>query len=70
MEDIISDFIIQYPKNKKFEDFIKFFYNSFDKKIKMERKVKEKNKYKRMRDIGLSYIISNKLKISSQIRNN
>lgn len=53
-------------KGKSFEDFLKYFYLNFQKEVN-NRKGKDKDKYIRMRDNILKYIISNEKMISSEI---
>lgn len=67
MEEILVDFVNKYPKNKKFEDFLKYFYFTIEKKISFEKQQIQKNKYKKIRLNGLSYIMKNKSKILSYI---
>lgn len=67
MEEILNDFVNKYPKNKKFEDFLQYFYYSIEERIKLEKQLVQKNKYKKIRNIGLSYIMKNKSKILSYI---
>jgi hypothetical protein len=53
-------------KGKSFEDFLKYFYLNFQKEVN-NRKGKDKDKYIRMRDNILKFIISNEKMISSEI---
>jgi hypothetical protein len=69
MEEILNDFVTKYPRNKKFEDFLKYYYFTIEKKINSEKQLLQKNKYKKIRNSGLSYIMSNKSKILSYICN-
>lgn len=53
-------------KGKSFEDFLKYFCLNFQKEVN-NRKGKDKDKYIRMRDNILKFIISNEKMISSEI---
>ena len=50
-----------------FDDLLKYFYFSYDVKIKSEKSQNIKNKYMQTRNNLLSYIIANKQKISMEI---
>jgi hypothetical protein len=50
-----------------FDDFLKYFYFYYDKKISVEKTQKVKNKYIEARKNILSYILANKQKIMAEI---
>lgn len=52
---------------KNFEDFLKYFYSYYDKKISFEKSQKVKNKYIKTRNNILAYILTNKKKIELEI---
>jgi hypothetical protein len=71
MNQLVNDYIIEFIKNEKgitFNDFMKYFYFSFDEKIKNEKKKLLKNKYIKMRRSILQYILSNKVLINNRIK--
>jgi predicted N-acyltransferase len=53
-----------------FDDFLKYFYFSYDKKISLEKSQDVKNKYIKARKNILSYILQNKQKIIAEINKN
>jgi hypothetical protein len=60
-------YIIKTEKLNNFDDFLKYFYFCYDEKIKSEKSQSIKNKYIKVRNNLLSYIIANKQKISMEI---
>lgn len=54
-------------KKQKYNDFLAHVYMIFDKKISLCKKDKEMNKYKKMRNSVLSYILANERAIKSEI---
>ncbi len=52
-----------------YEDFLKYFYFYYDKKITLEKSQNVKNKYIMIRKNILSYILANKNKIMAEINN-
>ena len=54
-------------KKQKYNDFLAHVYTTFDKKISLCKKDKEMNKYKKMRNSVLSYIVANERAIKSEI---
>ncbi|MGA0121085.1 MAG: hypothetical protein ACO3HJ_06480 [Methylophilaceae bacterium] len=71
MKQLVNDYIAEFIKNEKkltFNDFLKYFYFSFDEKIKKEKKEIIKNKYIKMRKSILQYILSNKILINNIIK--
>lgn len=54
-------------KKQKYNDFLAHVYLTFDKKISLCKKDKEMNKYKKMRNSVLSYIVANERAIKSEI---
>jgi hypothetical protein len=71
MKQLVNDYIAEFIKNEKkltFGDFLKYFYFSFDEKIKKEKKEIIKNKYIKMRKSILQYILSNKILINNIIK--
>ena len=71
MKQLENDYIAEFIKNEKkltFNDFLKYFYFSFDEKIKKEKKEIIKNKYIKMRKSILQYILSNKILINNIIK--
>lgn len=54
------------PK-RKYNDFLAHVYTTFDKHISLCKKDKEMNKYKKMRNSVLSYILANERAIKSEI---
>jgi hypothetical protein len=71
MKQLVDEYIQEFIKNQKgitFNDFVRYFYFSFDKKIKNEKKKLLKNKYIQMRKSILQYVSCNKLFISKRIK--
>jgi hypothetical protein len=62
ISDIMKNFV-----GGKFDDFLKYFYFYYDKKISAEKTQKVKNKYIEARKNILSYILANKQKITAEI---
>lgn len=54
-------------KKQKYNDFLAHVYLTFDKKISLCKKDKEMNKYKKMRNSVLNYILANERAIKSEI---
>ncbi len=54
-------------KKQKYNDFLAHVYTTFDKKISLCKRGKEMNKYKKMRNSVLSYIVANERAIKSEI---
>lgn len=56
-------------KNKKlaYKNFLGYVYMTFDKKISLCRSDREMNKYKKMRNNVLSYIVANEQAITTEI---
>jgi hypothetical protein len=66
----MNDVFLMAIKNKtfkNFDDFLKYFYFYYDKKISVEKTQKVKNKYIEARKNILSYILANKQKITAEI---
>jgi hypothetical protein len=53
---------------KTFRDFVSYVYFSFQKKIDLSNKKQDKNKYIKMRQSILKYILSNEKIIESEIK--
>jgi hypothetical protein len=71
MKQLVDEYIEEFVKNQKgitFNDFMKYFYSSFDVKIEDEKKKLLKNKYIKMRKSILQYIFANKIFISNRIK--
>ncbi len=62
--------LIGLKKFSNFDDFLKYFYFSYDKKISLEKSQDVKNKYIKARKNILSYILQNKQKIIAEINKN
>ena len=66
--DIIKTF---HPQSKsrmeKYNDFLAHVYTIFDKKISLSKTDREMNKYKKMRNSVLSYIVANERAITTEI---
>lgn len=54
-------------KGKKYNDFIEYVYFTFDKQINSIKKNKDKDKYIKIRNSVLSYIIANEKVIVSEL---
>jgi hypothetical protein len=71
MKQLVDEYIEEFVKNEKgitFNDFIRYFYFSFDKKIKSEKKKLLKNKYIQMRKSILQYVSCNRVNIINRIK--
>lgn len=71
MKHLIDQYISSFINDEKgitFNDFIKYFYFGFDKRIKNEKNKSLKNKYIKMRQSILKYIVDNKRLIINQIQ--
>jgi hypothetical protein len=71
MKQLVDEYIEEFIKNEKevtFNDFMRYFYFSFDKKIKNEKKKLLKNKYIQMRKSILQYVSCNRVNISNRIK--
>jgi hypothetical protein len=71
MKQLVDKYIEEFIKKEKeitFDDFIRYFYFSFDKKIKNEKKKSSKNKYIKMRKSILQYVSCNRVNISNKIK--
>lgn len=63
----IFDKLISENKFLNFDEFLQYFYFYFDKLIKNEKKQKVKNKYIKIRNNMLSYIVANKQSIVKKL---
>lgn len=54
-------------KIKKYNDFLAHVYMTFDKKISLCKTNREMNKYKKMRNSILRYIVANERAITTEI---
>ena len=54
-------------KKQKYNEFLAHVYTTFDKKISLCKTDREMNKYKKMRNSVLSYIVANERAIKSEI---
>jgi hypothetical protein len=71
MKHLIDEYISSFINDERgisFNDFIKYFYFGFDKRIKNEKNKSLKNKYIKMRQSILKYIVDNKRLINNQIQ--
>ena len=71
MKQLVDEYIQEFIKNQKgitFNDFMRYFYFSFDKKIKNEKKKLLKNKYIQMRKSILQYVSCNRVNIINRIK--
>jgi hypothetical protein len=68
LDDELND-AIKSQKFSNFDDFLKYFYFYYDKKISLEKSQSVKNKYIMIRKNILSYILANKNKIIAEISN-
>jgi len=64
LRDIVKKFV-----GSTFEEFLEYFYSYFDSKIKTEKSQKAKDKYIKIRNSMLSYIVANKQHIMAELRN-
>lgn len=68
ISDIIKSFESKYKsKSQKYRDFLAYVYSTFDKKINLCKATKLKNKYIKMRQSALEYIIVNEKDIKNKI---
>jgi hypothetical protein len=70
--NLISDLIKSFESTSKgviprYNDFLAHVYMVFDKKISLCKVDREMNKYKKMRNSVLSYIVANERAIKSEI---
>jgi len=69
--DIISSFeSSSKTKNRRYNDFLAHVYFVFDKKISLCKTDKMMNKYKKMRQSALGYIVANEKAIIAEICKN
>ena len=67
--DLINSFESDSKKSReKYEQFLIYVYNTFDKKIKVTKSDKLKNKYNQIRKSILQYIVANKKNIINKIK--
>jgi hypothetical protein len=68
IQDIIKTFESKSKnKHQKYNDFLGHVYITFHKKILLCKTDREMNKYKKMRNSVLSYIVANERAIKSEI---
>jgi hypothetical protein len=72
MDPVILDIIKSFEsksksKSQKYRDFLAYVYSTFDKKINLCKAIKLKNKYIKMRQSALEYIIVNEKDIKNKI---
>lgn len=69
MNTVVLQIIKSFKSKKKdnYNDFLAHVYKTFDDKINSCRVEKLKNKYKKMRESILEYIVSNEEQIISKI---
>ena len=72
MDPVILDIITSFEsksksKSQKYRDFLAYVYSTFDKKINLCKAIKLKNKYIKMRQSALEYIIVNEKDIKNKI---
>ena len=72
MDPVILDIIKSFEsksksKSQKYRDFLAYVYSTFDKKINICKAIKLKNKYIKMRQSALEYIIVNEKDIKNKI---
>jgi len=68
IQDIIKSF--ESPSKSrmgKYNDFLAYVYMNFDKKISLCKTDREMNKYKKMRNSVLRYIVANERAITTEI---
>ena len=68
IQDIIQSF--ESPsksRGARYNDFLAHVYTTFDKHISLCKKDREMNKYKKMRNSVLNYIVANERAIKSEI---
>jgi hypothetical protein len=66
----IEDILVKCKSFSNFDDFLKYFYFYYNKKISSEKSQNVKNKYIKARKNILSYILQNKQKIIAEISKN
>lgn len=68
IQDIIKSFeSLSKTRGKRYNDFLAHVYMTFDKKISLCKSDKEMNKYKKMRNSILKYIVANERAITTEI---
>ena len=68
IKDLIKSFETSSKrKQDKYNDFLAHVYTTFDKQISLCKSDKMMNKYKKMRNSVLSYIVTNEKAIRSEI---
>jgi hypothetical protein len=68
IQDIIKSFeTTSKGRESRYRDFLAHVYLIFDKNISLCKTDKEMNKYKKMRNSVLSYIVANERAIKSEI---
>jgi hypothetical protein len=66
--EILQSFeTISKNKMQKYKDFLAHVYMTFDKRISLCKTDGEMNKYKKMRNSVLSYIVANERAIQSEL---
>jgi hypothetical protein len=71
IRDIIKTFeSTSKNRNQKYNEFLAHVYATFDKHISLCRSDKMMNKYKKMRNSVLSYIVANERAITAEICKN
>ena len=69
IEDLIKTFETSSKNRKdKYNDFLAHVYTNFDKQISLCKSDKIMNKYKKMRNSVLSYIVANERAIQSKLK--
>ena len=69
IEDLIKTFETSSKNRKdKYNDFLAHVYTNFDKQISLCKSDKIMNKYKKMRNSVLSYIVANERVIQSKLK--
>jgi hypothetical protein len=69
MIDYIKPLIEKF-KGKKFNDFFEYVYLTFQKEIDLKKKKQDKDKYIKIRQSILKYIIANERAISVELNKN
>ncbi len=68
IKDIISSFeSSSKSRSRRYNDFLAHVYLVFDKNISLCKTDREMNKYKKMRNSVLSYIVANERAITTEI---
>jgi hypothetical protein len=72
MKLLVSDIMKSFEttsktRSGKYKDFLAYIYLTFDKKISLCKVDKEMNKYKKMRNSILQYIVANERAITAEI---